>query len=180
LAADFNTLNASFHPVEGPGNNNNINVNSFVNGWNATRIMTCTDCHASDNPAFRGPHASTNQFILKKKSIASTARRTTTTLMASTEQCFDCHLYDTYANSSSSSTVRNYSRFSGGNGHAFHVVSERYSCYNCHETHGTATLPNLLVTGRSPGLNTYTRTASGGTCAPTCHGSESYSVTYPR
>ena len=100
--------------------------------------------------------------------------------MASTELCFDCHRYDTYANTSASATVRNYSRFSGGNGHAYHVGSQRYSCYNCHETHGAADQPNLLVTGRNPGINTYTRTAGGGTCAPSCHGRESYSVTYPR
>lgn len=178
LAADLNTLNASFHPVEGPGKNLNINPLSFVNGWNATKMMTCTDCHASDDTTIRGPHGSSWQYILKKQAIASPARRSV--VMANTELCFDCHSFDTYANTSASSTVRNYSRFSGGNGHAYHVGSQRYACYTCHETHGTTTLPNLLVTGRSPGINTYTRTASGGTCVATCHGSESYSVSYAR
>jgi predicted CXXCH cytochrome family protein len=179
LAADFNEKNASFHPVEGPGKNLNINPAAFVNGWNPTRLTTCSDCHTSDDPTIRGPHGSTNQFILKRRTVASPARRATTTLMARDEQCFDCHNYDTYANNSASTTVKNYSRFSGSEGHGYHVSSRRYSCYNCHETHGS-TRPNLLVTGRSPGINTYTRTANGGSCNATCHGNESYSVTYPR
>jgi hypothetical protein len=92
----------------------------------------------------------------------------------------DCHRYDTYANNSASSTLKNYSRFGSNDGHAYHVGSRRYPCYSCHETHGATTLPNLLVTGRNPGINTYTRTANGGTCVATCHGSEGYTVAYPR
>ncbi len=177
-ALKFNTQLASFHPVEGAGKNTNINVNAFVNNWRPNQTMTCTDCHTSDDTNIRGPHGSAYEFILKKLAIASPARRNVT--MASTELCFDCHRYDTYANNSASTTVKNYSRFSGENGHGYHVGSRRYPCYACHETHGTAAQPNLLVTGRSPGINTYTRTANGGTCNATCHGNESYSVTYPR
>jgi predicted CXXCH cytochrome family protein len=180
VAAEFNTKNASFHPVESAGKNLNINAGAFVNGWAATKVMNCSDCHTSDDTTIRGPHGSTNQYILKKKTVASTTRRASGATMASTEECFDCHNFDTYANSGSSSTVKNYSRFSGEEGHVYHVVSRRYSCYNCHDSHGSANLPNLLVTGRSPGINTYTRTTSGGTCNATCHGNESYSVTYPR
>ncbi len=175
-ALKFNTKLPSFHPVEGIGKNTNINVNAFVNGWRADRIMTCTDCHTSDDLTIRGPHGSAFQYILKKNSPASPASRT----MAATELCFDCHRYDTYANNNASSTVKNYSRFGGSHGHADHVGNRRYPCYACHETHGSANQPNLLVTGRNPGINTYTRTASGGTCTATCHGSESYSVAYPR
>ncbi len=179
-ALEFNTLNASFHPVESVGKNLNINPNAFVNGWTATRLMRCTDCHTSNDPNVRGPHGSSYQYLLKKLAIASPARRST--VMASTELCFDCHRYDTYANNSASSTVKNYSRFGSNHGHAYHVGSRRYSCYTCHETHGSTTRPNLLVTGRSPGINTYTRTANDGTCAATsgCHGNESYTVAYPR
>ena len=180
VAAEFNTKNASFHPVESAGKNLNINVGAFVNGWTAAKTMTCSDCHTSDDTNIRGPHGSTNQYILKKKTIASTTRRASGATMAATEQCFDCHNFNTYANGSASSTVKNYSRFAGEEGHVYHVVEERYSCYNCHDSHGSANRPNLLVTGRSPGINSYTRTTSGGTCAPTCHGSESYSVTYAR
>lgn len=177
-AAKFNSKIASFHPVEAAGKNANINPNAFVNGWKPGQMMTCTDCHTSDDTTIRGPHGSAYQYILKKSAVASSARRST--VMASTELCFDCHRYDTYANSSATSTVKNYSRFGSGNGHAYHVGSLRYSCYNCHETHGATSQPFLMVTGRSPGINSYTRTAGGGSCVATCHGSESYSVAYPR
>ena len=53
-------------------------------------------------------------------------------------------------------------------------------CYACHVTHGSTTLPFLLVVGRVPGIVSYSRTANGGTCAPSCHGSESYTVNYAR
>jgi len=180
VAMEFNTKNTSFHPFESAGKNLNINAGAFVNSWSATKTMACSDCHTSDDTTIRGPHGSTNQYILKRPTVASTTRRPSGATMASTEQCFDCHNFNTYANSSSSSTILNYSRFAGGNGHVYHVVSQRYSCYNCHDSHGSANQPNLLVTGRSPGINTYTRTASGGTCNATCHGNESYSVTYAR
>jgi predicted CXXCH cytochrome family protein len=175
-ALKFNTMIPSFHPVESLGKNTNININAFVNGWRPNQMMACTDCHSSDDTNIRGPHGSAFRYILKKSYVASPASRT----MSGSELCFDCHRYDTYANNGATTTVKNYSRFGGGNGHAYHVGSRHYPCYTCHETHGAANLPNLLVTGRSPGINTYTRTAGGGSCAPSCHGSESYSVAYPR
>jgi hypothetical protein len=141
-------------------------------------MMRCTDCHASDDPGVRGPHGSSYPYLLKQLAIASPARRST--VMSRDELCFDCHNYDTYANNNSSSTVKNYSRFGSNHGHAYHVGSRRYSCYTCHATHGAANQPSLLVTGRSPGIRTYTPTANGGTCAATCHGSEGYSIAYPR
>jgi predicted CXXCH cytochrome family protein len=175
-ALKFNTRTASFHPVESAGKNTNINANAFVNGWSGPRIMTCTDCHTSDDTTIRGPHGSAYQYILKKSYTASPAVRT----MASGELCFDCHNYDTYANSAATTTVRNYSRFGGSRGHAYHVGSRRYPCYACHETHGAANQPHLMVLGRTPGMRTYTRTANGGNCTASCHGSENYSVAYPR
>ena len=101
--------------------------------------------------------------------------------MTSGESCFDCHRYDTYANQGATSTVKGYSRFNlptFEQGHTFHVDDKGYPCYACHESHGSTTLPHLIVTGRNPGLNSYTHTATGGTCAPSCHGTESYNVNY--
>jgi predicted CXXCH cytochrome family protein len=175
-AVKFNPNNPSYHPVEAQGKNLNINTNAFVNGSGPTNTMFCTDCHTSDDPGIRGPHASTNRYILKKPYTASSASRT----MSSGELCFDCHRYDTYANPAASATIRNYSRFSGGNGHAFHVGSRTRPCYACHDTHASTAQASLIVTGRNPGITTYTRTTSGGTCTPTCHGSQSYTVTYAR
>ena len=174
-ALQFNPNNASYHPVEAAGKNLNINVNAFVNNWNATKTMYCTDCHTSDATSVRGPHGSLYNYVLKMDYRASSAQRT----MASTEHCFDCHRYDTYANRNASDTVRGYSRFKN-DGHAKHVGEERRPCYACHESHGSTNLPHLIVTGRSPGINSYTQTSNGGSCSPTCHGVKSYTINYPR
>jgi predicted CXXCH cytochrome family protein len=178
-ALQFNPNNRSYHPVEAVGKNTNIVANAFVNNWNATKTMYCTDCHTSDTTAVRGPHGSVNSYILKKPYTASSGTRT----MLSTEHCFDCHLYDTYANNNASNAVKAYSRFNPpafSQGHTFHVGSRQRPCYACHESHASTTLPHLMVTGRSPGLQSYTETSNGGTCSPTCHGNVSYSLNYAR
>jgi predicted CXXCH cytochrome family protein len=179
MAVQFNPNNRSYHPVEAAGKNSNINANAFVNNWNATKTMYCTDCHTSDATAARGPHGSLYNYILKMDYRASGSQRTT----SSTELCFDCHRYDTYANSRAAAAVQAYSRWNSPTapgGHAFHVGEKRQPCYACHESHGSPTLPGLLVTGRSPGLTSYTQSLVGGTCAQTCHPARTYSVNYPR
>ena len=179
IALEFNPNNPSYHPVEDTGKNTNINVNAFVNLWAATKIMYCYDCHGSDNPVRRGPHGSSYRYILKSSYTAGTNMRT----MSSTELCFNCHKYDTYANDNASSTIKGYSRFNPpqwSEGHTFHVQQRQYTCYNCHDSHSSTTKPHLIVTGRSPGLTNYTETSSGGTCYPTCHGSKTYIINYAR
>ena len=181
LALFFNTNNPSFHPVEAQGKNTNINANAFVNNWNAAKLMYCSDCHGNDDlsPVVRGPHGSLYRYILQQSYTASSSQRT----MSSSEICFVCHRYDIYANDSATTTVKGYSRFNPPNssrGHTFHVGNRRYPCYACHNSHGSTTKPHLIVTGRSPGLNNYTQSSSGGTCSPTCHGSQTYQINYAR
>ncbi len=179
MARVLNPANPSFHPIEGLGRNTNINMLAFVTGWSALSTTRCTDCHGSDFGTTRGPHGSANRYILKAPYTASSASRT----MASNEICFVCHRYDVYANSASSSTTKGYSRFNPpgfSRGHASHVGSERYPCYACHTTHGSTTRKHLIITGRTPGMQAYTETTTGGTCTPTCHGSETYTINYAR
>jgi hypothetical protein len=178
-AVQFNPNNRSYHPVEAAGKDATVNPNAFVNNWNATSLMYCTNCHTSDATSVRGPHGSLYNYILRLDYRASSGQRT----MGTTELCFDCHRYDTYGNDGASSAAKGYSRFNPpaySNGHTFHVGDRRYPCYSCHESHGSATLPALMVIGRSPGLITYTQTSGGGTCSPTCHGARSYTINYPR
>lgn len=179
LAVRFNTNNPSFHPVEGQGKNLNIRTNSFVAGWNAARTTYCTDCHTSDDVGVRGPHGSQYRYLLKRPYVASGAARTT----ASTEACFDCHTFATYGTTQSSDTVLGYSRFNRPGfeaGHSLHVQEKRAPCYACHDSHGSSTQPHLIVTGRNPGLNSYTETATGGSCSPTCHTPRTYTINYAR
>jgi predicted CXXCH cytochrome family protein len=179
LAERFNSNNPSYHPVEAVGKNLAINASAFVSGWSASAQMTCTDCHTSDNTSIRGPHGSQHRYILKKSATASSARRT----MSSTELCFDCHGYDTYANDNASDAVKGYSRFNPPQhkeGHAFHVGDKRYPCYACHDSHASTTQPHLIVIGRNPGITSYTQTSNGGSCTATCHEPKSYTINYPR
>jgi hypothetical protein len=38
----------------------------------------------------------------------------------------------------------------------------------------------MIVTGRNPGILSFSENASGGTCSPTCHTSENYGINYAR
>lgn len=181
IAARVNTRNPSFHAIEGPSTNRLVNVNSFTNGYTATSMVYCTSCHSGSDPGVLGPHGSRYRYLLNAYYTNSPTRRAA--VMARTELCFKCHRYDTYANNGATSAIKAYSRFNPpaiAEGHTYHVSSQRYSCYNCHETHGSTNRPTMMVTGRSPGINTYTQTATGGSCSPTCHGSESYTLNYAR
>jgi predicted CXXCH cytochrome family protein len=162
-AAKFNDKNPSFHPVEAVGKNLNINPVAFTNGWTETSLTFCTDCHTSDDTTIRGPHGSANQWILKRP-----YSRSTTPALASNGLCFECHSYAVYGANAQGSRFRDVDR--SGHNHG------GYNCYACHESHGSSTKPFLL--GNS--VTTYTKTATGGTCDPSCHGSESYTVRYPR
>lgn len=162
-AAKFNDKNPSFHPVEAVGKNLNINPITFTNGWTETSLTYCTDCHTSDDTTIRGPHGSVNQWILKKP-----YSRSTSGALASNGLCFDCHSYAVYGANVAGSRFRNVDR--SGHNHG------GYNCYACHESHGSSTKPFLLGNN----VTIYTKTATGGTCDPSCHGSESYNVAYPR
>ena len=60
------------------------------------------------------------------------------------------------------------------------VGGEHIACYVCHTSHGSTTLPHLLVTGRVPGLTSVSQASNGGSCTSTCHGSQSWTVNYGR
>jgi predicted CXXCH cytochrome family protein len=179
LGVLLNENNASFHPVEAQGKNRNIAAGAFANGWAWDKLTYCGDCHGSDDTTVRGPHGSTYQYILKLSYTASSAPRTT----ASTELCFDCHTYDTYANDAAAPSLKAYSRFNppqAASGHTAHVGTSQVPCYSCHATHGATVLPSLIVAGRTPGLTSYTQTPTGGTCSSTCHGTRSWAINYAR
>jgi predicted CXXCH cytochrome family protein len=180
LALELNPANASYHPVEAAGRDPAIEAGAFVPGWSAASLTRCGDCHGSDFVgAAGGPHASSYRYILKQPYTASSQSRT----MAPDEICFQCHVHDVYANPSASDALRANSRFNkpgADKGHAEHAGEENVPCYACHVTHGAADRGHLIITGRNPGIISYTETANGGTCLPTCHGSRSYTTNYAR
>jgi hypothetical protein len=179
LAKALNPANPSFHPVEAAGANPGISGAAFTTGWSASSLTTCSDCHGSDFGAVLGPHGSSYRHILKQPYDEMPGTRA----MESNELCFSCHSFDVYANPSAPEMVRSNSRFNAPSvtkGHAEHVGASNVPCADCHATHGSTALPFLLVTGRLPGITSYTPTMNGGTCAPTCHGSQTYNVNYAR
>ncbi len=188
MAVLFNLNNPSYHPVEAQGTNTYIEDGAFVNGWRDNSTVYCTDCHTSDNISIRGPHGSRHRHILKNYYVASSNSRT----MSSDELCFDCHNYDTYADKNASETVKQYSRFAGElkdgiileEGHGYHVDEKQYPCYICHDSHASTTKPHLIVTGRNPGINSFTpagpNAGDKGSCTPTCHGQKDYEIVYDR
>jgi predicted CXXCH cytochrome family protein len=179
LALALNPANASYHPVEAPGRNLGIQPNAFVPGWSASSLTRCGDCHGSDFPGSpRGPHGSSYRYILKQPYEASSQPRR----MTSDEMCFACHSYDVYGNPASPAATLMASRFNPPGataGHAAHT-DQNVPCFACHVTHGAAFQPQLIATGRVPGIVAFTETPSGGTCTPTCHAPQSYTVGYAR
>jgi hypothetical protein len=179
LAVVLNPANPSYHPVEEQGKDLGIASASFTTGWSASSTTRCGDCHGSDTGMAAGPHGSIFPAILKASYTASSAPRG----MNPTEICFTCHVYEVYADNSAPSTTLGASRWNqaaADSGHAFHVGDRQVPCYACHVTHGSTTQPHLIATGRVPGIVSYTETPTGGSCTPTCHGIETYTINYAR
>jgi predicted CXXCH cytochrome family protein len=174
LALLLNPANPSFHPVERSGQNPGILQGAFANGWSADRLTYCSDCHGSDDGS-AGPHGSNFRHLLKQQ-YPDVSRAS----MAPTDLCFTCHAWNTYGNPAGATLAA--SRFNPpaiAQGHAFHV-SQGYSCFACHETHGSIRMPALISTARSPGIVGYSQTPMGATCTTTCHGASTYSLNYGR
>jgi predicted CXXCH cytochrome family protein len=159
IGAALNSNNASFHPVEAPGRNATVDPRTFTQGWSADRPVRCSDCHAPDGGAGRGTHGSAYPHILKKPYPSGAGQRT----ISAGDLCFDCHRYAVYGDPAGGSEGA-LSRFSGHGSHS----GKGLSCWTCHDAHGSADLPGLLVL-RSPGLTTYSRDVAAASCTTTCH-----------
>ena len=180
LALELNPANASYHPVEAAGRDPSIAAGAFVPGWSPGSLTRCGDCHGSDFAGgARGPHGSSYRYLLSRPYEASSSPQLTT----SDQLCFACHTFDVYANPAAPAMVKAFSRFNtpgAGAGHAEHVGSNQVPCYACHVTHGAPFQGHLIATGRLPGILSFVETPTGGTCTPSCHGPQSYTVNYGR
>ncbi len=160
VAALLNPQNPSFHPVEERSRNAPIDPRAFAAGWSADRLVQCSDCHSADGDGSRGPHGSRFQHILKRRYPVAVGGMQP---VQEGDLCFECHAFATYADPAAGQAAT-YSKFPW---HVAHAV-DGVSCNGCHDAHGSATLPALLVL-RSPGLRSYTVGSLGTTCATTCH-----------
>jgi len=65
LALEFNPNNASRHPVGSAlAASNRLTSAKLAGGWTPGQVMTCSDCHATDTAASKGPHGSSVKWML--------------------------------------------------------------------------------------------------------------------
>lgn len=65
LALEFNPNNASGHPiVSALPTANRLTAARLAGGWTPGSVMTCSDCHATDSTASKGPHGSSVKWML--------------------------------------------------------------------------------------------------------------------
>ena len=118
---EFDPSNPSFHPLLQSGAEDN--VPSLIAPLTENSVITCTDCHASDASAARGPHGSAFEPILVRN--YSTADYTTESA-AAYALCYGCHSRDSILDDESFEK------------HKRHIVEEKTPCSVCHDPHGVS------------------------------------------
>ncbi|RMF61696.1 MAG: hypothetical protein D6748_01000 [Calditrichaeota bacterium] len=120
---EFDLSNPSYHPIEGPGKNNN--VPSLIPPLTESSVIYCTDCHASSGTgAAMGPHGSIYPQILKYRYEKTFGTQES---YQAYRLCYECHNRNEIINSGSNF---------GKKVHKKHVVSEDVPCNACHDPHG--------------------------------------------
>ncbi|MCP4246605.1 MAG: hypothetical protein GY778_06115 [bacterium] len=122
---EFDTTNASYHPVYGPGRNRD--VPSLASPLTANSTVGCLDCHDSDNARSRGgsgpngPHGSIHKPLLAER---YTIRDESTESAANYALCYRCHERSSILGNESFPL------------HRRHIVDQRTPCSVCHDAHG--------------------------------------------
>lgn len=125
----FTLTNPSYHPVAGPGKNNN--VPSLLPPWTTASVMACGDCHNNNTgpnaggTGPKGPHGSTYPTLLERKysTIDKTPESATNHAL-----CYKCHKRTNFTTDGTPPFSR----------HGKHVVDEQTPCNTCHEPHGVS------------------------------------------
>jgi len=180
---EFASTAVSMHPVAVKGVNSN--VPSLRPGYTVDSIISCTDCHGSDNSKKaggtgpNGPHGSGIQGILLAR--YDTADNTPFTT-SSYELCFRCH--------DSTKVVADSGPFPF---HKKHVDDKQTPCSACHDSHGIASaqgsaLHNFALINFDTSIVLpddvdhkidFTHTADNhGTCTLKCHDKEHHATAY--
>ncbi len=186
LRTKFNTINPSYHPVEGIGKVMSVPSipSPYTPTLTATSSIYCTDCHDSDESSSaggsgpRGPHGSVYPPILL---MQYTTYDNTIESFQNYALCYRCHNRDTVLSS------RSFKK------HQTHVINDQAPCSVCHDPHGVPS--DAGVTGSHTHLinfNTsiarpvsgqvyplYTDNGNGtGSCTLICHGMTHVNLSY--
>ncbi len=190
LAIEFNSYQASFHPVTAQGRNANMPAGSFVAPWSQDSIVYCTDCHDNGDNSTNGPHGSpllhildgSAEYITEVDPARSCAPGGCPTIHNPGELCFKCHQFNTYSNGINPASTTMF-RNGNQNLHEFHTFS---ACYTCHDLHGSEQ-DHLINFDTSvvfvyPGYNSQTAwqfnpVTNTGTCYVACHDGDHGSLT---
>ena len=172
-----NDTAGGFHPVLASAGSNlgavrlaNLVTTNIPWSTTARNLMTCTDCHESDNTADpNGPHGSAAGFILRGPNTTWSAAVTLGSSIPAGTFCLNCH-QNTYTNSRFPDHSRNN-----------HYVA----CWNCHARvpHG-GPRPGMLVAGAGGATGVGGTIAGWDTTAPywglgTTSADKLYIVSYP-
>ncbi|MCO6435931.1 MAG: hypothetical protein J5J06_02460 [Phycisphaerae bacterium] len=172
----FQPSNPSFHPIAAPRRNDD--VVSLIAPLRVGSILSCMDCHNSDNSRFaggtgaNGPHGSIYEPLLVRN--YETADFTVESAQAYA-LCYECHDRQSILNNESFPL------------HRRHIVDLRTPCSVCHDAHGvyrgqgnSTNHSNLInfdlsvvfpVTGVAGAGIEYRDTGRlSGSCTLTCHG----------
>jgi predicted CXXCH cytochrome family protein len=146
----FDTNNASFHPVVGPGRSLNVPSipSSLSPSMTVSAVIACTTCHADDGGVSRGPHGSSFRPILKERYETGDGTPESFDVYA---LCYRCHERTSILGDQSFQRKTARTTPSGG-GHSGHLAA-RATCSACHDPHG------VNVTGGAPpqGTGDHTR-----------------------
>jgi predicted CXXCH cytochrome family protein len=167
--------NASYHPLAAIGKSGN--VPSLIAPLNPASILTCTDCHNSDqSPAAggagpNGPHGSVFAPLLERQLELSDNGPENYGLYA---LCYKCHSRESILSNQSFK------------GHSKHIVDVKTACTTCHDPHGVASSQHLInfnllyVQPSNLGRLEYNSTGQfSGNCTLKCHGFDHNRVSYP-
>jgi hypothetical protein len=137
---EFKTTNPSYHPVEGEGKN--TVVISLKEPYVAEKkkpndisIISCSDCHGSDDPnGPRGPHGSNYPGLLVLRYDTEDERSESGQAYA---LCYKCHERDSILANESFPY------------HSLHIEgkagsSDGTSCFTCHDAHGSTQYQYLI------------------------------------
>lgn len=124
----FDTSNASYHPIEGYGRNTNV-PSLLSSAYTVRSMITCSDCHGNDDVyGPKGPHGSNYEFMLKKRYTVTEASEAQQTY----ELCYACHDRNNLLSNASFKK------------HKEHIVYHHIPCSACHTPHGSIQNPHLI------------------------------------
>ena len=135
---EFNTINASYHPVTAIGKNTDpLDVPSIPSTYelqmSVSSRISCVDCHDSDessaigNNGPMGPHGSIYKPILRQRYGVSYTAAFQPESESAYALCYRCHNRSTFLNDDP--LVSSFL-------HKKHVVDQQAPCFICHDPHG--------------------------------------------